>query len=171
MTWRGSSTAMDRFFSCLVYALPLADAYRLDFAYGDILQTLNSIPGVSLLMIPLNLLFGLYASIVGQIPLGDFIAFILVFALVVRNERIRHFIRFNAMQAILVGIALSLFSILWQLILNIVPVLGNTMLGVTLINTIVLGGLAIIVYSIFQSALGKYAEIPTISDAVYMQVR
>ena len=170
MTWRGSSTAMDRVFACLVYALPLADTYYLALR-GDILQTLHSIPGVNLAMIPLDLLFGLYISIVGQIPLGDFIAFILIFALVVRNERVRHFIRFNAMQAILVGIALTLIRILWELILNIVPVLGNTLVGTTLVNTAVLGGLAIIVYSIFQSLLGKYAEIPVISDAVYMRVR
>lgn len=171
MTWRGNSTALDRVFACLVYALPLADAYRIDFAYGEVIGLLHAIPGVALLMVPLDLLFGLYASIVGQIPFGDFIAFMLIFALVVRNEQIRHFVRFNAMQAILVGIALSLFSILWQLILNIVPFLSTTLIGSTLVSTLVLGGLAIIVYSIVQSALGKYAEIPTISDAVYMQVR
>ena len=171
MTWRGNSTAMDRVFACLVYALPLADAYRIDFQYGQVIKLLHAIPGVSVVMIPLDLLVGVYASIVSQIPFGDFIAFMLIFALVVRNERIHHFIRFNAMQAILVGIALSLFSILWQLILNVVPILGGTLIGSTLVSTLVLGGLAISVYSIVQAALGKYAEIPTISDAVYMQVR
>lgn len=162
---------MDRVFACLVYALPLADAYRIDFRYGQVINLLNSIPGIDLLMVPLNLMFGIYASIVGQIPFGDFIAFMLIFALVVRNERIQHFIRFNAMQAILVGIALSLFNILWQLILNVIPVLASTSIGETLVSTLVLGGLAVVVYSMVQSALGKYAEIPTISDAVYMQVR
>lgn len=169
MTWRGSSTVMDRVFACLVYALPLADAYSIDFSYGQVIRLLHAIPGVSLVMIPLDLLFGIYASTVGQIPFGDFIAFMLIFALVVRNERIRHLIRFNAMQAILVGIALTLFSILWQIILN--PILGRTLIGPTLVSTVVLGALAIIVYSMVQSALGKYAEIPTISDAVYLQVR
>ncbi|NET52856.1 MAG: hypothetical protein F6K09_30560 [Merismopedia sp. SIO2A8] len=95
----------------------------------------------------------------------------LIFALVVRNAQIRHFIRYNAMQAILVGIALSLFSILWTLILNIVPILSTTILGSTVVSTLVLGALAIVVYSIVQSALGKYAEVPTLSDAVYAQVR
>ena len=171
MTWRGNSTAMDRVFACLLYALPLADAYRIDFRYGEVISLLHSIPGISLVMIPLDLLVGLYSSIVEPIPFGDFIAFMLIFALVVRNEQIRHFVRFNAMQAILVGIALSLFSILWQLILNVVPILASTLIGSTLVSTLVLGGLAIIGYSIVQSALGRYAEIPTISDAVYMQVR
>jgi hypothetical protein len=34
-----------------------------------------------------------------------------------------------------------------------------------------LGVVAAVVYSVIQSAMGRYAEIPTISDAVYMQVR
>jgi hypothetical protein len=41
----------------------------------------------------------------------------------------------------------------------------------TLANTIFLGILAAVVYSVFQSLMGKYAEIPAISDAVHMQVR
>jgi len=34
-----------------------------------------------------------------------------------------------------------------------------------------LGAIAAIIYSIVQSVLGRYAEIPTLSEAVYMQVR
>jgi len=34
-----------------------------------------------------------------------------------------------------------------------------------------LGTVAAVLYSIVQSALGRYAEIPTLSEAVYMQVR
>ncbi|MGL4500248.1 MAG: Tic20 family protein, partial [Planktothrix sp.] len=40
-----------------------------------------------------------------------------------------------------------------------------------LYNMIFLGLLAVFFYSVIQSLSGKYAEIPTISDAVYMQVR
>ena len=41
----------------------------------------------------------------------------------------------------------------------------------TLYTTIFLGIVAAVVYSITQSLMGKYAEIPAISDAVHMQVR
>jgi hypothetical protein len=34
-----------------------------------------------------------------------------------------------------------------------------------------LGAFAAFVYAVVQSLLGRYAEIPPLSDAVYMQVR
>jgi uncharacterized membrane protein len=88
--------------------------------------------------------------------------------LVVRNEKINHFIRFNTMQAILLDIVIFLCSVLLR-ILTSIPGSGFAM--ETLANTIFLGILAAVGYSVFQSLMGKYAEIPTISDAVHMQVR
>jgi hypothetical protein len=41
----------------------------------------------------------------------------------------------------------------------------------TLSNAIFLGTIAAVVYSVVQTALGRYAEIPTLSEAVHMQVR
>jgi len=50
--------------------------------------------------------------------------------------------------------------------------LGTTnLLAQTLNNVIFIGSLAACLYSIVQSILGRYAEIPTISDAAYSQVR
>ncbi|MET0032649.1 MAG: Tic20 family protein, partial [Limnospira maxima] len=85
--------------------------------------------------------------------------------LVVRNENIPHFIRFNAMQSILLNIIILGCS----LILGIIPLQG--FIQETLFNMIFLGVLASVSYGIVQSIRGQYAEIPTISDAVYMQVR
>lgn len=86
----------------------------------------------------------------------------------VRNEQIAHFIRFNVMQAILIGIVLSLVGLAFQIL---GPVLGRSLLTETLFNIIFLGTLAASFYSIIQSALGRYAEIPGISEASYLQVR
>jgi hypothetical protein len=36
---------------------------------------------------------------------------------------------------------------------------------------VVLGILAAVVYCVSQTVLGRYAEIPTLSEAVHMQVR
>jgi uncharacterized membrane protein len=96
------------------------------------------------------------------------IVFFALFILVVRNEKLSHFIRFNTMQAIMLDIVIFLFSILMQILK---PVPGAGFAIETLANTIFLGILAAVVYSVFQSLMGKYAEIPTISDAVHMQVR
>ena len=40
-----------------------------------------------------------------------------------------------------------------------------------LLNVVLLGILGAIVYSVVQTIRGEYAEIPTLSEAVYMQVR
>lgn len=163
MTWRGSTTVSDRIFACLAYLLPLLDVIGL---VGRILQVTNSFlsPLVSLVATPLAPLLVIYT---GFIPL---IVFFALFLLVVRNENVPHFIRFNTMQAILFGIVLSLIGIIWSYALG--PILGgNVLLIQTFFNTVFLGTIAAVGYSIVQSVLGRYAEIPTISDAVYMQVR
>ena len=162
MTWRGSTTASDRILACLPYLLPLIEA--LVFGYFFISQ----FPIIGLLISPLFPIASVYTSVTGGIPFGGLIIFFMLYFAVVRNFRVPHFIRFNTMQALLVGIAVSLCGIVLQLF-N--PVLGQGILIQTAYNVIFLGVLAIFIYSVFQSLMGRYAEIPTISDAVYMHVR
>ena len=73
------------------------------------------------------------------------------------------------MQAILIGIVLSLCGLILSFVLA--PAIGSGFIMDTLMNTIFLGVVVAFIYSVVQSALGRYAEIPTISDAVHMQVR
>ena len=176
MVWRSRTTPTDRFFACLVYLLPLAEAYLLG---GLLLSWIAAlIPPIAPLMVilsfPLQLISELYLLILrpfqfGSFGLGGFLIFVLLFALVVRNEQICHFVRFNTMQSIMIGIALSLFSVLWSLVTQIIPVFA--ILTLPLAGGLLLGTLALCGYSIFQSIVGKYAEIPTISDAAYVRVQ
>jgi uncharacterized membrane protein len=162
MTWRGTATVSDRIFASLVYLLPLLDVVGF---VGRILVVTNSFlkPIVLIIAAPIQPLLAIYT---GFIPL---IVFFALFLLVVRNESISHFIRFNAMQSILFSIVLSLVSIIWQFALA--PIFGDGLLAQTLFNAVFLGTIAAVGYSIIQTALGRYAEIPTISEAVYTQVR
>ncbi|XGV95870.1 MAG: Tic20 family protein [Leptolyngbya sp. BL-A-14] len=164
MAWRGSTSPTDRIFASLVYLLPLFDVIGL--VSGVVGSGSFLSPIFRAIVIPLSPLLGLYYGFGGFMPL---IIFFALFLLVVRNESIAHFIRFNAMQSILFGIVLSLISILWRYILA--GALQGTLLEQTLFNTIFLGVVAAVGYSVVQSALGRYAEIPTISDAAYAQVR
>ncbi|MDZ8187467.1 MAG: Tic20 family protein [Nostoc sp. ChiSLP02] len=159
MTWRGSTTVPDRIFACLPYLLPLIDG----LVFGSFLFT--QFPALQVLLLPLQPVLIIYGSL-GQ--LGQLIVFFALFLLVVRNEKISHFIRFNTMQAILLDIVIFLCSILVQ-ILRQVP--GTGFAIETVANTIFLGVVVGVGYSVIQSLIGRYAEIPAISDAVYMQVR
>jgi uncharacterized membrane protein len=158
MSWRGSTSPQDRAFACLPYLLPLIES--LAFA----VPFMSQFPVVGLLFVPLMPIISLY----GAIPFAGLIVFFALYMGVVRNENIAHFIRFNAMQAILIDIILVLCSLLFRVL---APGLGGGLIMETLYNVVFLGAIAAIVYSIIQSVLGRYAEIPTLSEAVYMQVR
>lgn len=158
MAWRGSTTPLDRTFACLVYLLPLIDA--LAFAA----PLLTQFPVLQVFFIPLQPLLE-----INRIPFAGLIIFFALYLLVVRNESINRFIRFNTMQAILLSIIVSLCSLVINYLIG--PILGTGLLMETLYNVIFLGILAAVVYSVAQSVMGRYAEIPTLSDAVHMQVR
>lgn len=158
MTWRGSTTVGDRILACLPYLLPLIDG----LVFG--VSLLRQFPALQVLLLPLVPVIQIYESL-GSI--GQLIIFFALFILVVRNEKISHFIRFNTMQAILLDIIVFLCSI----VLRIVALPGIDFAVQTLASTVFLGIVAAVVYSVAQSLLGRYAEIPAISDAVYMQVR
>jgi uncharacterized membrane protein len=158
MTWRGTTTVKDRIFACLPYLLPLISA----LPFGKFL--IAQFPPLAYLFIPLQPVLFIY----GSVPFAGLIIFFLLFLLVVRNERIAHFIRFNAMQAILLDIVLVLCSLVLQILL---PALKFNLLTETLVNVVFLGTLVACGYSIVQSLLGRYAEIPAISEAVHAQVR
>ncbi|MEG4325448.1 hypothetical protein QUB37_25555 [Microcoleus sp. AT3-A2] len=156
MTWRGSTTVPDRIFASLPYLLPLIDGLW----FGRFLFT--QFPVLQLLLIPLAPLMQIYS-----LPLASLIIFFALYLGVVRNENISHFIRFNAMQAILLDIVLMLC----RLVLPIFDGPQVAFIAETLYNMVFLGAFAAFVYAVVQSLLGRYAEIPPLSDAVYMQVR
>ncbi|MCT7948906.1 hypothetical protein NG798_03830 [Ancylothrix sp. C2] len=158
MSWRGTTTVSERIFAALPYLLPLADG----IGFGKFLFA--QFPALGLIFLPILPVINLYNSI----PFAGFIVFFALFLLVVRNESINHFIRFNTMQAILIDIILILCSL-------VVPILARGLqvqfVIEILFNMIFLGLLAAVIYSVVQSFRGLYAEIPTISDAVHMQIR
>ena len=159
MTWRGSTDTKDRIFAALVYLLPLYSA----FAFGIFIFQQIPFLGAALVIVLTPLAF-LYSSL-GSF--GSLIIFFVLFLAVVRNPRISHFIRFNTMQAILIEILVYLLG----LVLGFVARgLGANLVVETLFNVVFLGAFAACVYSIIQSFIGKYADIPTISEAAYSQV-
>ncbi|MGK7873867.1 MAG: Tic20 family protein [Xenococcaceae cyanobacterium] len=165
MTWRSSTDAKDRIFATLVYLFALYDAWRFG---GFLLKQFPILNILSVPLIPIAYIYDFLGQFVGGF--AEFLVFLILFFAVVRNERIIHFVRFNTIQTILIGILLSLLGlIMWSVLL---PMLGrDSLLIETLSNVIFLAAVGACGYSMFQSALGLYAEIPTISNAAYSQVR
>ena len=159
MTWRGSTTPTDRIVASLLYLLPLLSGIRFSLSF------FRQFPELRFVLDPFLPLIQIY-----NLPFVSLGVFFAIFLLVVQNESMSHFIRFNGMQAILLSIVLALCGILIQFVFE--PLLGNdSLLLDTLFNVIFLGTLTAVIYSVAQSALGRYAEIPALSDAVHMRVR
>jgi uncharacterized membrane protein len=159
MAWRGSTTVQDRIFASLPYLLPLFTA----LPFGSVV--LKQIPALGeILFLLLTPVLFIYT----KVPYANLIIFFLLFLLVVRNEKIQHFIRFNTMQALLLDILLFICSLVFQYLLQ--P-LGATLITQTLVAMVFLATLAACIYSVVKSIQGHYAEIPTLSEAAYAQVR
>jgi uncharacterized membrane protein len=169
MTWRGETTILDRIFACLSYALPISGALIFAGAFSELIPILNPV------LLPFVTVGLVYSRLVGVLPFGDLIAFLALYFLVVRNESIRHFVRFHVMQALLLAIAISLVKILLDLLgLSSSLFLGLAGAGGIVVQAIfaalfvLFAGCAL--YSIFCAVQGKYADIPWISPAAYAQV-
>ncbi|MGB3572615.1 MAG: Tic20 family protein [Phormidesmis sp.] len=159
----GSATALDRAFAALAYVMPLTSAIGVGSAFFGFLGA--QAPAV------LNLFFLLLLPLTPFIwietqPFLGLAVFIALFAFVVRNPNISRFIRFNVLQAILVSFVISIGG----LAVSILGPLTQGLLGETFLNVFFLGGMAVVVYSVAQSIMGRYAEIPTVSEAINMQL-
>jgi len=146
-----------RLLGALAYLLPLSDGVR----FGDALFVL--FPPLQVLALPALPLLLLERAI----PFGGLVLFLALFLLVVRNSRVPYAIRFNVLQAILIDIVLVLLTLAFDTVL---APLGAGFAIRTLSNTIFLGTLLLVLFAVVQSLRGKEADIPTVSEAVRMQL-
>lgn len=155
----GSADVKDRFFGAAVYLFAIYDAMAL--GTGLILQLPTLAPFfnfLELIVFPISLIYGIFNT---AIPLfGSLLVFFVLFLAVVRNERIPYFIRFNTLQSILFGIAISLISIVFGTF-GALGLIGS-------LTFIVATGASL--FCMVECILGRYPEIPSISAAVYSQL-
>ena len=168
MTWRGSTTTTDRILACLPYLWLLVEILSIGagntvrgFMFG--IPIVQQFDWLDTLLLPLKPLVGLYVGVV-SLPFAKLMIFFLIYFAIVRNPRIVHFIRFSAMQVLLIDIAIFALSLFLALA-------NSNFINQAFLNGIFLVGFAVFCYGVFQTLLGKYAEIPPISDAVYIHVR
>ncbi len=146
-----------RLLALLTYLLPWSDALPFGRALFAVF------PWLTLLQLPaLPLLFLQQA-----VPFGSFVLFLVLYLAVVRNPQVPQYLRFNALQAILLDILLVVVSLGFNVLLS--P-LGDSIVLRTLNNTVFIGSLAVLLYAVLQSLQGKEVDLPTISEAVRLQL-
>ena len=166
MVRRSSVDYLDRLYAALPYLLPITAVV----AFGAFLfLQFPVLQDVFFPVFKLNQILSI--SILDFISIR-FVAWFCVFIFVVRSFKVNHFVRFNAMQALLLDIIVALMSAIVQ-VLSLI--LGNFAFFPFMLQIIAsvtfLGITAAFIYSTFQCVLGKYAEIPIVSEVAYSQVR
>ncbi len=143
MSWSNNFTVVDRAYGCLAYLLPL-------------LSVLGQLP----VNIPpfLQLFYSLS-------PLAIVIA---LYFFVLKNRKISRLIRFNVLQAMLLGVVLSLCQIVIGSLLMPIPVIGQAGLVLLILASVAIGGVCI--YSMVITAQGKYPEIKELSKNTHLWV-
>ena len=151
-----------RLLALLPYSLTWSDA----LPFGR--ELFASFPPLTALMLPAwpALLIQNLGSM-GGMNLGGLLRFVLLFAAVVRNPRVPYSIRFNTLQALMLDIRLVVAGLVFQLLQSL---LGGGLLTRTLANTVFLGSLLVLLFTVVQVLRGKEADLPTLSEAVRMQL-
>ncbi len=129
--------------------------------YGNSL--FNSFPQLKLFIIPTIPIL----LIKQTIPIGNFLFLLILFLGIVRNQKISYFIRFNAMQAILLNIVLVIYSYIEILLIRISK---NFFILEALQGIIFISSLTIILFVSIQSFRGIEADIPVISNSAKIQI-
>jgi len=137
------------------------------FPWGDALPFGSALISVFPWLIWLQLPALPFIMLQQIVPFGGLVLFLVLYLAVVRNPKVPDYLRFNALQAILLDVLLSVLSIGFRVLLS--P-LGDSIVLRTLNNTIFIGFIAVLFYALLQCLRGKEADLPTISEAVRMQL-
>ena len=152
-----------RALAALAYSLPWSDA----LGFGTPL--LSQFPWLNLLVLPalpmmqIEQLFS-----VGGFGLGSLLVFLVLYGAVVRNPRVPYAVRFNVLLALMIDILLVVLQLAMQILFR--ETFGNNLLLRTLDNTIFLGALLLLGFALVECLRGKEPDVPTLSEAVRMQL-
>jgi len=165
MTNNNSVSYLDRLYASLPYLFPIASV--VGFYITERAPLFHQFPILVIIFSPV-----IKVDEILSYPIIDFISIRLVvwfsiFFFVVRSYKVSRFIRFNAIQSLLLDIVVILVSV-------IIKLLGQVSLLYfileILINVTFLGITAAFLYSVFQCMRGEYAEMPIISEAAHHQI-
>jgi len=156
----GTADIKERLLGAAVYLFAIYDAIFIGQQLPLQIPALAPMFELLLLFVsPITYIYGIFNSII-PLGFGSFVIFIILFVAVVRNEKVAYFIRFNTLQSILFGIAVSLISIIFGTIGGLAIIGGFVFVIVT--------GASL--YCIAECLMGRYPEIPTVSAAAYSQL-
>ena len=141
----------------LLYMIPWADCLTfgnhlyIKYPFTQIIQ----IPAIPIILIE------------SSIPFGNLLLFLAIFIGLVRNTKISYFLRFNALQSLLINIGIIIVNFIFEIIFS--PFL-NSLIIRTFSSTLLFSLFAVIVYCVWSCTQGNEPDLPIISEATKMQL-
>ena len=140
-----------------LYMIPWADALSfgnhlfIKYPYIQIIQ----LPAIPIILIERS------------IPFGNLLLFLAIFLGLVRNNKVSYFLRFNALQSLLINIVIIIISFIFQIFFSHFE---NSLIIRTFSSTLLISLFSIIIYCVWSCKEGNEPNLPVISEATKIQL-
>ena len=141
----------------ILYMIPWADCLTfgnhlyIKYPFTQIIQ----IPAIPIIIIERSM------------PFGNLLLFLAIFIGIVRNNKVSYFLRFNALQSLLINIGIIIISFIFQIFFS--P-FGNSLIIRTFSSTLLIGLFSMISFCVWSCIQGNEPNLPGISQATKMQL-
>ena len=146
-----------RLLGVLLYMIPWSDS----LTFGNHLYI--KYPFIQIIQIPAIPIILIERSI----PFGNLLLFLAIFFGLVRNSKVSYFLRFNALQSLLINIGIIIVSFIFEIIFS--P-FSNSLIIRTFSSSLLIGIFSMIIYSVWSCTQGNEPNLPGISQATKMQL-
>ena len=146
-----------RILGVLLYMIPWTDS----LVFGNHLYI--KYPFLQIIQIPAIPIILIERSI----PFGSFLLFLAIFLGLVRNTKVSYFLRFNALQSLIINIGIIIVSFILEIIFS--P-FANSLIVRTISSTLLISLFSVIVYCVWSCTQGNEPDLPGISQATKMQL-
>jgi len=102
-----------------------------------------------------------------SIPFGSLFLFLSIFFGLVRNSKVSYFLRFNALQSLLINIGIIIVSFIFEIIFS--P-FSNSLIIRTFSSTLLISLFSVIVYCVWSCTQGNEPDLHGVSQATKMQL-
>ena len=147
----------ERFLGVLLYMIPWSDS----LTFGNHLYI--KYPFIQIIQIPAIPIILIERSI----PFGSLLLFLAIFFGLVRNSKVSYFLRFNALQSLLINIGIIIASFIFEIIFSS---FANSLIIRTLSSSLLISIFLMIIYSVWSCTQGNEPNLPGISQAAKMQL-
>ena len=141
----------------LLYMIPWADSLKfgnhlfIKYPFTQIIQ----IPAIPAILIERSL------------PFGNLLLFLAIFIGIIRNNKVSYFLRFNALQSLLINIGVIIISFIFEILFSS---FYNSLIIRTLSSTLLISIFSMIIYCVWSCIQGNEPDLPGISQATKMQL-